>query len=152
QTRIGSVKSKTAYTATVINSELKGPWGICTLPDGRLLISGKPGSMQIVTTDGKIVKTITGFPAVQFQGQGGLLDVKADPQFAKNRMVYWTYAQPGEGATLAVAKGKLSADETKLEDVSVIWEAFPRYRGSGQFGSRIVFDKQGNLFVSSGDR
>lgn len=152
QTRIGSVKSKTAYTATVINSEIKGPWGICVLPDGRLLVSGKPGTMQIVSTDGKLVKTITGFPAVQFQGQGGLLDVNVDPQFAKNRMVYWTYAQPGEGATLAVAKGKLSADETKLEDVSVIWEAFPRYKGSGQFGSRIVFDKQGNLFVSSGDR
>ncbi|MFD2865967.1 PQQ-dependent sugar dehydrogenase [Mucilaginibacter antarcticus] len=152
QTRIGSVKSKTAYTATVINSDLTGPWGIAALPDGRLLISGKPGSMQIVNTAGKVVKTITGFPAVQFQSQGGLLDVAVDPQFAKNRMVYWTYAQPGEGATLAVAKGKLSADETKLENVKVIWEAFPRYKGGGQFGSRIVFDKLGNLFISSGDR
>jgi glucose/arabinose dehydrogenase len=152
QTRIGSVKSKTAYTATVINSDLKGPWGICVLPDGRLLVSGKPGTMQIISTAGKVLKTITGLPAVQFEGQGGLLDVKIDPQFAKNRMVYWTYAQPGEGATLAVAKGKLSADETKLQDVKVIWEAYPRYKGSGQFGSRIVFDKQGNLFVTSGDR
>jgi glucose/arabinose dehydrogenase len=152
QTRIGSIKTKTLYKDTVISTELKGPWGICVLPDGRLLISGKPGTMQIVTTSGKIVKTITGFPAVQFAGQGGLLDVNIDPAFAKNRMVYWTYAQPGEGATLAVAKGKLSADETKLENVSVIWEAFPRYKGSGQFGSRILFDKQGNLFISSGDR
>lgn len=152
QTRIGSVKTSTPYTVTVINSELKGPWGIHPLPDGRLLISSKPGTMQIVTTTGKIVKTITGFPEVQFQGQGGLLDVNIDPNFATNRMVYWTYAQPGEGATLAVAKGKLSADETKLENVKVIWEAYPRYKGSGQFGSRLVFDKQGNLFVSSGDR
>jgi len=152
QTRIGSVTSKTAYTATVISTELKGPWGMHTLPDGRLLISSKPGTMQIVTTDGKIVKTITGFPEVQFQGQGGLLDVNIDPEFTKNHMVYWTYAQPGEGATLAVAKGKLSADETKLEDVKVIWEAFPRYKGSGQFGSRLLFDKKGDIFVSSGDR
>lgn len=152
QTRIGSVTTKTPYTVTVINSELKGAWGMHVLPDGRLLISSKPGTMQIVTTAGQIVKTITGFPEVQFQGQGGLLDVNIDPDFVKNRMIYWTYAQPGEGATLAVAKGKLSADETKLEDVKVIWEAYPRYKGAGQFGSRLVFDKQGNLFVSSGDR
>jgi glucose/arabinose dehydrogenase len=153
QTRIGSVTTKTPYTATVISTELKGPWGMHVLPDGRLLISGKPGTMQILTTDGKIDKTITGFPEVQYAGQGGLLDVNIDPDFVKNRLIYWTYAQPGEaGATLAVAKGKLSADETKLENVSVIWEASPRYKGAGQFGSRIVFDKQGNLFVSSGDR
>jgi len=108
--------------------------------------------MQILTTDGKIVKTVTGFPAVQYGGQGGLLDINIDPNFTTNRMIYWTFAQPGEGATLAVAKGKLSADETKLENVKVIWEAFPRYKGDGQFGSRLLFDKQGNLFVTSGDR
>jgi glucose/arabinose dehydrogenase len=153
QTRIGSVKTKTPYSVTVINSELKSPWGIHALPDGRLLISGKPGTMQILTSTGKVVKTITGFPEVQYQGQGGLLDVNIDPDFIRNRMVYWTYAQPGEGgATLAVAKGKLSADETKLENVKVIWEAIPRYKGGGQFGSRLVFDRQGNIFVSSGDR
>jgi len=152
QTRIGSVKTKTPYTVTVISSDLKGPWGMHTLPDGRLLISSKPGTMQILTTDGKIVKTVTGFPAVQYGGQGGLLDINIDPNFTTNRMIYWTFAQPGEGATLAVAKGKLSADETKLENVKVIWEAFPRYKGDGQFGSRLLFDKQGNLFVTSGDR
>ncbi|MFD0749955.1 PQQ-dependent sugar dehydrogenase [Mucilaginibacter calamicampi] len=153
QTRIGSVTTKTPYTSTVINTELKGPWGMHVLPDGRLLISGKPGNMQILTADGKLDKTITGFPAVQFANQGGLLDVNIDPDFTKNRMVYWTYAQPGEdGATLAIAKGKLSADETKLENVKVIYEATPRYKGAGQFGSRLLFDKQGNIVVSSGDR
>ncbi|MDN3548640.1 PQQ-dependent sugar dehydrogenase [Mucilaginibacter aquaedulcis] len=152
QTRIGSVKTKTPYTVNVINTELKSPWGMHVLPDGRLLISSKPGTMQILTTDGKVAKTITGFPEVQYAGQGGLLDVNIDPDFTKNRMVYWTYAQPGKGSTLAVAKGKLSADETKLENVKVIWEAYPRYQGAGQFGSRLVFDKQGNIFVSSGDR
>jgi glucose/arabinose dehydrogenase len=154
QTRIGSVKSKTQYTAAVINAELNGPWGIHVLPDGRLLISGKPGNMQILTADGKLDKTITGFPPVVFQGQGGMLDVNIDPDFTKNRMVYWTFAEPtadGKSA-LAVAKGKLSADETKLEDVKVIWEATSYNKGGGQFGSRIVFDRQGNLFVSSGDR
>ncbi len=152
QTRIGSVKTKTPYTATIISTELNSPWGMQVLPDGRLLISSKPGTMQILTTNGKIAKTITGFPNVQYESQGGLLDVKIDPNFTTNRMVYWTYAQPGDGATLAVAKGKLSADETKLENVKVIWEAYPRYKGGGQFGSRLVFDKQGNIFVTSGDR
>lgn len=153
QTRIGGVKTKTLYTVSVISSELKGPWGMHVLPDGRLLISSKPGTMQILTTDGKIVKTITGFPAVQYEGQGGLLDVNIDPHFLTNRMVYWTFAEPGGGgATLAVAKGTLSADETKLENVKVIWEAYPRYAGAGQFGSRLIFDKQGDLFVTSGDR
>ncbi len=153
QTRIGSVTTATPYVSTVISTNLKGPWGMHVLPDGRLLISGKPGTMQILTTAGKVDKTITGFPAVQFEGQGGLLDVNIDRDFTKNRMVYWTYAQPSdEGATLAVAKGKLSADETKLENVRVIFEAAPRYKGAGQFGSRLVFDKQGNIFVSSGDR
>ena len=153
QTRIGSVTTKTPYSVTVINTELNLPWGIHVLPDGRLLISGKSGTMQILTADGKIDKNITGFPAVQFASQGGMLDVNIDPDFTKNRMVYWTYAQPGEaGATLAIAKGKLSADETKLEDVKVIYEATPRYKGAGQFGSRLLFDKQGNIIVSSGDR
>lgn len=153
QTRIGSLKTKTAYKVEVVNTELKGPWGICVLPDGRLLISGKPGTMQILTTKGKIVKTITGFPKVHFQGQGGLLDVNIDPNFKTNRMLYWTYAQPGQnGATLAVAKGKLSADETTLQGVSVIFEAVPRHKYGGQYGSRLVFDRKGNIFVSSGDR
>ena len=152
QTRISSVKTKTPYTATVISTGLKSPWGMHVLPDGRLLISSKPGTMQIWTTGGKIAKTITGFPAVQYEGQGGLLDVNIDPDFTSNRMVYWTFAEPGDGTTLAVAKGKLSADETRLENVKVIWEAYPRYKGAGQFGSRLVFDKQGNIFVTSGDR
>ena len=107
QTRIGSVKTNTPYTATVISSELKGSWGMHVLPDGRLFISSKPGTMQILTTKGKIVKTITGFPAVKFAGQGGLLDVNIDPHFTTNRMIYWTYAEPGDGSTLAVAKGNL---------------------------------------------
>src|SRR5580698_7150424 len=93
QTRIGSVKTKTPYTATVISTELKGPWGMHVLPDGRLLISSKPGTMQILTTDGKIAKTITGFPTVQYEGQGGLLDINIDPHFTVNRMVYWTFAE-----------------------------------------------------------
>lgn len=153
QTRIGGIETKTPYTATVINSNLKNPWGIHVLPDGRFLITEKGGTMRILKTNGDPDKQITGFPAVLFKGQGGLLDVTIDPAFATNRMIYWSYAEPTDnGGVLAIAKGKLSASETQLENVEVIYRATPAYKGNLQYGSRIVFDKQGNLFVSTGER
>lgn len=154
QTRIAGVKTKTPYTVTVLNKDLEHPWGLCLLPDGRFLISEKLGTMSIITTAGKVVKKITGLPAVVPDGQGGLLDVNIDPQFVKNRMIYWAYSeQTSAGTLLAVAKGKLAADETKVENIEVIYRATPAYKGGSlQFGSRIVFDKNGNLFVSTGER
>lgn len=153
QTRAPGMKTKTPLSIQVINSSLDHPWGICNLPDGRLLISQKMGNMCIVTADGKLDKTITGFPSVDPAGQGGLLDVNIDPDFASNRMIYWDYAEDTQGGSLlAVAKGKLSANETKVENVKVIYRATPPYRGKLQYGSRIVFDKKGNLFISTGER
>ncbi|TDO24474.1 PQQ-dependent sugar dehydrogenase [Pedobacter duraquae] len=153
QTRIGGVKTKTPLNFTLINKSLDHPWGICLLPDGRFLISEKMGTMAIVTADGKTVKKITGLPAVVPAGQGGLLDVNIDPQFTTNRMVYWDYSeQTPEGTLLAVAKGKLAADESKIENIQVIYRATPAYKGTLQFGSRIVFDKRGNLFITTGER
>jgi len=153
QTRIGGVKTKTPLSITLLNKTLDHPWGICLLPDGRFLISEKMGTMSIITTSGKVVKKITGLPAVVSEGQGGLLDVTIDPQFATNKMVYWDYSEQTSGGTLlAIAKGKLSADESKLENIQVIYRATPAYKGTLQFGSRIVFDKKGNLFVSTGER
>lgn len=153
QTRIHGVQTKMPVEATVINSDLKSPWGIHVLPDGRLLITGKQGSMQILKTDGTLDKQITGFPKVLAEGQGGMLDVNIDPDFAHNRMIYWDYAEPGDnGSTLAIAKGKLSADETQLENVVVIYRATPSYKGGLQYGSRILFDKKGDMFVSTGER
>jgi len=153
QTRIAGVKTKTPITATLLNKSLEHPWGISLLPDGRFLVTEKMGTMCIITPTGKIVKKITGLPAVVADGQGGLLDVAVDPQFAINRMVYWDYSeQTPEGTLLAIAKGKLSASEDKIENIQVIYRATPAYKGSLQFGSRIVFDKRGNLFVSTGER
>jgi glucose/arabinose dehydrogenase len=153
QTRIGGVKTKTPYSVTVINSDLKNPWGIHVLPDGRFLVTEKAGSMRILKASGAFDKQITGFPAVLYRAQGGLLDVTIDPAFGTNRMVYWGYTEQTDGGSLlAIAKGKLSADETKLENVEVIYHATPAYKGNLQYGARIVFDKQGNLFVSTGER
>ncbi|GGH09295.1 PQQ-dependent sugar dehydrogenase [Mucilaginibacter phyllosphaerae] len=153
QTRIGGIKTKTPYTATVINSELKNPWGIHVLPDGRFLITEKGATMRILKANGSFDKQIAGLPAVLARGQGGLLDVTIDPAFAKNRMIYWGYSEPpADGSLLAIAKARLSADDSKLENVEVIYRANPPYKGTLQYGCRIVFDKQGNLFVSTGER
>lgn len=153
QTRIRGVKTKTPLSVTLLNKTLEHPWGIALLPDGRFLVSEKMGTMSIITSAGKVVKKITGLPAVVPDGQGGLLDVAIDPHFATNKMIYWDYSEQTTGGTLlAIAKGKLSADESKIENIEVIYRATPAYKGSLQFGSRIVFDKSGNLFVSTGER
>jgi len=153
QTRAPGAHTKTALSVTVINSSLNRPWAICPLPDGRFLITQKGGQMLILTASGAIDKQIGGLPDVVDSGQGGLLDVNIDPQFTSNRMIYWDYAeQVAGGSLLAVAKAKLSTDETKLENVQVIYRAQSAYNGTLQYGSRIVFDKQGNLFVSTGER
>ncbi|WDF54434.1 PQQ-dependent sugar dehydrogenase [Mucilaginibacter sp. KACC 22063] len=153
QTRAPGVKTKTELSVSVLNSSLDRPWAICNLPDGRFLITQKGGKLIILTNDGKTSKQVSGLPSVVDDGQGGLLDVNIDPQFSSNRMVYWDYAEQASGGTLlAIAKGKLSADESKLENVQVIYRAQPAYNGGLQFGSRIVFDQQGNLFVTTGER
>jgi glucose/arabinose dehydrogenase len=111
------------------------------------------GTMCIETLDGKRDKEITGFPAVVPDGQGGLLDVNIDPKYATNRIIYWDYSEQTPGGTLlAVAKGRLSDDETRIENPTVIYRAQPAFKGNLQFGSRILFDTAGNLFVSTGER
>jgi glucose/arabinose dehydrogenase len=153
QTRIGSVKTVTPYEGIILTKDLKKPWGIAVLPDGRLLITEKEGTMRISSTSGTLSKPITGIPEVDSKGQGGLLGITLDPDFDSNRMVYWTFAEKRAGGNLtAVAKGKLSADEKKIEGATVIYRATPVYDGDKHYGSRVLFDKSGNLFVSTGER
>jgi glucose/arabinose dehydrogenase len=153
QTRVPGVTSVTAYEGKVITSGLKNPWGIAALPDGRLLINEKGGNMRIVTTTGTIGEPITGIPAVNSSGQGGLLGITLDPDFSKNRMVYWTFSEnTPDGNLTAVAKGSLSADERSMQNVAVIYRATPAYKGNLHYGSRILLDKTGNLIFSTGER
>ena len=153
QTRIGSVKTETPYEATVLTSDLDKPWGIVQLPDGRFLVTQKEGTMRIVAADGKPGEPITGLPPVNSRGQGGLLGLTLDPAFGNNRMVYWVFSGNVQGGTLtSVAKGKLSADDKKIENTTVIYRATPAYDGTLHYGGRILFDKQGNLVVSTGER
>ena len=153
QTRVASVTTKTGYKTEKIASKLGTPWAVVPLPDGRLLITEKKGTMQIHDANGAFVKKITGFPEVDAGGQGGMLDVALDPDFSKNKMIYWSYSeQYGNGNLMAVAKGELNEAGSKIKDPVVIFRATPALRGGLHFGSRLIFDKDGNLFVSTGER
>jgi glucose/arabinose dehydrogenase len=153
QTRIGGVKTTTPYEVKIIAEGLSKPWGVTPLPDGRLAITEKGGTMRIATAEGSVSDPIIGFPAVDDRGQGGLLDVAPAPDFESSRMLYFTFAEKKpQGSLTAVGKGKLSPDETKIENFQVIFRAVPYFDNSMHFGSRIVFDKNGNIFVSTGER
>ncbi|WP_019540388.1 PQQ-dependent sugar dehydrogenase [Proteiniphilum acetatigenes] len=153
QTRVAGVKTTTPYEATVIADGLVKPWAVTPLPDGRLAITEKGGTMRIATTDGNVSAPITGFPEVDDRSQGGLLDVAPAPDFSSSRMLYFTFAErAAQGSLTAVGKGKLSDDETKIEDFQIIYRAIPYYDNSMHFGSRLLFDKNGHIFATTGER
>ena len=153
QTRIGSVTTTTRIKSTVLTSSLASPWGIAVLPDGRFLVTEKIGRMRIVTGNGTVSEPITGIPAVNPGGQGGLLGLCLDPSFASNRMVYWSFSESGSGGNrTAIAKGRLANNERTIEGVTVIFRASPAYAGTAHYGGRILFDPSGNLFISTGER
>lgn len=148
QKRVNRVTTNTSYRGTVINSSLNAPWGVTSLPDGRLLITEKAGTMRIATTSGTIGNAITGIPAVNSAGQGGLLGLCIDPQFTSNRMVYWVFSENVTGGTISsVAKGRLSDNETAIENATVIYRANPAANSTAHYGGRILFDQTGNLVV-----
>jgi len=153
QTRVAGVKTKTELDIKILTDGLVNPWGIANLPDGRLLITEKAGTMRIATPAGQLSAPITGLPAVNSEGQGGLLGVNIDPEFLKNRMVYWSFSenQP-EGTLTAVAKGRLADNEKTIENATVIYRALPAFKSTLHYGSRVLIDKEGNLVVSTGER
>lgn len=153
QTRIAGVKTKTPIATKVLTENLKKPWGIITLPDGRMLITQKEGTLVISDASGNLSNEITGLPKVNDSGQGGLLDITIDPNFSQNRMLYWTFSENiKQGNLTAVAKGRLANDEKTVENVKVIYRATPAYDGDKHYGGRIIFDKTGSLIVSTGER
>ncbi|HEV8389667.1 MAG TPA: PQQ-dependent sugar dehydrogenase [Dongiaceae bacterium] len=130
---------------------LEHPWGLAFLPDGRMLVTERPGRLRIVAQDGRISEPLAGVPEVYENGQGGLLDVALDPDFAANQLVYLSYAEPGgEGGGTAVARGKLAGD--RLDQLEVIFRQQPKLDSGHHFGSRLVFLKDGTLIVTLGDR
>ncbi|WAG80672.1 PQQ-dependent sugar dehydrogenase [Metapseudomonas furukawaii] len=141
-------------TTEVVASGLEYPWALAFLPDGRMLVTERPGRLSLVTTDGRLSSPISGVPRVFAQGQGGLLDLALSPDFDKDRRVYLSYAEAGDEGGLAgtaVGRGTLSADGARLEGFEVIFRQAPKLSSGLHFGSRLVFDRDGFLFVALGE-
>jgi len=130
---------------------LENPWSLAFLPDGRMLVTEKTGRLRIVSATGQISAPLTGVPDVDAGGQGGLLDVVLAPDFAQSRLVYLSYAEPGQGGSgTAAARARLG--EAGLTDLKVIFRQSPKLSGGAHFGSRIVLTRDGNMFITTGDR
>jgi glucose/arabinose dehydrogenase len=151
QTRAPGMKSDVPLDIKAVASGLQNPWAFEFLPDNRILVTERSGNLRIVGADGKISAPLKGLPPVFFEGQGGLLDVALDPQFATNRTIYWSFSEPRQGGNgTALAKGVLA--DGLVENVQVIFRQMPTFDSSGHFGSRIVFSPDGKLFLALGDR
>jgi aldose sugar dehydrogenase len=145
-----------AAKPTEIAKGLEQPWALTFLPgdtSGRMLVTERDGNMRVVTLDGRIGAPLAGVPKVHARNQGGLLDVVAAPDFATTRTIFFTYSEPSaEGARTVVARAKLSANADRLEEVRTIFGQIDRMDGGHHFGSRIVFARDGTLWVGLGDR
>lgn len=146
---------KTTIRVETVASGLEHPWGLAFLPDGSMLVTERPGFLRIVTGQGSVGDAIYGVPAADARSQGGLLDVALDPGFAENRLIYLSYSEPGEDGTngTAVARGHLTQSQPpRLRDVEIIFRQQPKLHSTNHFGSRLVFDRDGHLFITLGDR
>jgi len=143
--------------ATTVVVDLEQPWAMTFLPDGRLLVSEKKGALKVVDVSSGKAGDISGVPEVDYGGQGGFGDVVLHPKFADNGVVYLSYAEAGDDSTRggAVARAKLTLNDQgggALSDLKVIWRQVPKVDGRGHYGHRIAFDKDGMLWISSGER
>ncbi len=153
QTRTCGIKSNVAFDVTVVTKGLENPWAVEPLPGGDLLVTEKPGRLRIVSAAGAIGKPITGVPPVDARGQGGLLDVALSPTFDTDRTIYWSFSEPRDGGNgTSIARGVLSADRTRLDQVQVIFRVLPSYAGTMHYGSRLAFGNDGMLYGTFGER
>lgn len=156
QTDAPEQKLNVAFDVVTVVEGLQNPWSVAFLPGGKMLITERPGRLRVLSTDGKLSAPVTGLPEVAARGQGGLLDVALDPAFAKNGLIYWSFSEPkpnNENNT-AVARGKFVDDAAapRVDDVQVIYHQTPSMASPLHFGSRLVFGRDGTLFITQGDR
>lgn len=138
---------------TEIASGLENPWSLAFLPDGRMLVTERPGRMRIVHPDGRVSEPVAGLPAVHARGQGGLLDVVLGPRFAEDGLIVFSYAEPtADGARTAVARARLDVDALRVDAVQRIFAQDEDPSGAHHWGSRLVLGADGTLFVTLGDR
>ena len=170
QTRACAVNSGVAFDVTVLAKGLERPWAVEPLPGGDFLITEKPGRLRIVSAKGEVGPPIGGLlpvgsggvsaasgqgglPPITARGQGGLLDVALSPTFSRDRTIFWSFSEQREGGSgTSVARGVLSADRTRLEQVRVIVRVLPTYANNMHFGSRLAFGPDGKLYITLGDR
>ena len=147
-------QSQPSPKAQTVASGLQNPWAVAFLPDGRFLVTERPGRLRVVNADGQVQPAVQGLPEVAAGGQGGLLDVITDSAFASNRTIYFCFSEPGKGTTnsTALARARLSQDAKRLEDVKVIFSQQPKFSSTAHFGCRIVERPDGTLFLTLGDR
>jgi aldose sugar dehydrogenase len=152
QPRVSSQKA--SFSIEAVASGLEHPWGLAFLPDGRFLVTERPGRIRIVAADGSLSQPLSGLPRLVAREQGGLLDVVLDPNFSSNRIVYFSFSEPrGENRNAtSVARASLNEAGTALLSTTIIFRQEPAYAGGHHFGSRLVFDREGYLFVTLGER
>jgi aldose sugar dehydrogenase len=152
----GTIQASGPLAVAEVTTSLTSPWGMAFLPGGSALVTERGGTLRLVSPTGSVSAAITGVPAVDSRGQGGLLDVVLDPSFANNQRIYLSFAKPSanaaDGNHTAVARAVLNTTTLSLSSVTVIFEQLPKAVSTGHFGSRLVFDKNGYLFVTLGDR
>lgn len=147
------VAARSQVSAQVLASGLEHPWGLAFLPDGRFLVTERPGRLRVVAADGRVQPPVRGLPAVAAGGQGGLLDLVLDAGFTHNRRLYFCFSEPaGEGNSTALARATLSPDASALQDVKVIFSQLPKVASNLHFGCRIVQAPDGHLFLALGER
>lgn len=139
------------YQTKIITDKLQYPWSLAFLPDGQMLVTERIGKLKRINLDGKTKTDITGIPKVLFEGQGGLLGITLDPNFKANQLIYLAFAEPdGKLSGTSVARAKLT--DTALTDIKIIFQQKPKYDSDKHFGSRLIFDNKGYLFITTGER
>ena len=156
QTDAPERKLGVGFDVVTVLDTLRNPWGMTFLPNGKMLVTERIGYLRLVNADGTLVpQQLGGLPAVDNRGQGGLLDVTLDPNFATNHLIYWSYAEPKENGTnnTAVARGTLvEGPPARVENAQVIYHQTPSLNSSAHFGSRLNFLKDGTLLITHGER
>jgi glucose/arabinose dehydrogenase len=143
---------ETKVEVTTVAKGLAHPWSLAFLPDGRMLVTEREGTLRYVTREGALSDPVAGVPAVHAEGQGGLLDVALDPAFGENSVIYLSYAEPAADGTNGTAVARARLDGGQLAGLEVIFRQQPKFRGHHHFGSRLVFARDGRLFVTTGER
>jgi glucose/arabinose dehydrogenase len=155
QTRAPEQKSNVVFNVVTVAGGLENGWGMTFLPGGKMLVTEKPGRLRVVDAKGTLSAPVTGLPAVDAQGQGGLLDISLHPDYASNQLIYWSYAEPREGDmnNTAVARGRfVDGAAPRVENVQVIYRQAPSMVSRLHFGSRLVWGRDGTLFITQGER